>query len=74
MYLQAGFSEQELDTAEDRFVESMLIYGDEQKIQENLLQLLAMEIDELSVNVLSILDKTREEAKLAKIGARILPQ
>jgi len=67
MYLRAGFSPQEIDTASDRFIENLLIFGNEGKIRESLLKLLATELEELSVNVLTVSDPTQERIRLAKI-------
>ncbi|GHO96870.1 LLM class F420-dependent oxidoreductase [Reticulibacter mediterranei] len=67
MYLRAGFSPQEIDTASDRFIENLLIFGDEGKIRESFLNLLGTELDELRVTVLTVSDPARERTRLTKI-------
>ncbi len=67
MYLQAGFSPQEIDTASDRFIESLLIFGNEGKIRESLLKLLESGLDELAVSGVTVSDPARERTRLAKI-------
>lgn len=67
MFIGAGFSSQELDTAADRFVESLIIFGSAQKIQERLRELLETGIDELMVSLSPIADETQETLRLAKI-------
>ncbi|BCL77792.1 LLM class F420-dependent oxidoreductase [Ktedonobacteria bacterium brp13] len=67
MFIGAGFSPQELDTASDRFVESLIVFGDDSKIRERLLELLGTELDELVVGISPISDATQETIRLAKI-------
>ncbi len=67
MYLQAGFSPQEIDTVSDRLIENLLIFGVEQKIRESFLKLLGTELDELKVSILPVSDPTQERSRLAKI-------
>ena len=67
MFIGAGFSSQELDTASDRFVESLIIFGNANKIRERLLELLGTGLDELMVGLIPISDATQETIRLAKI-------
>jgi probable F420-dependent oxidoreductase len=67
MYLRAGYSQQEIDTVSDRLIENLLVFGDEEKIRESLLNLLGTELDELRASVLTVSDPTRERIRLAKI-------
>lgn len=67
MFIGAGFSSQDLDTASDRFVESLIIFGNDNKIRERLLELLGTELDELKVGLSPISDETQETIHLAKI-------
>jgi alkanesulfonate monooxygenase SsuD/methylene tetrahydromethanopterin reductase-like flavin-dependent oxidoreductase (luciferase family) len=67
MFLGAGFSERELDTVADSFVEKLMIFGSESKIQEHLQQLLATEMDELAVSLIGISDPAQEQVRLARL-------
>jgi alkanesulfonate monooxygenase SsuD/methylene tetrahydromethanopterin reductase-like flavin-dependent oxidoreductase (luciferase family) len=67
MYLRAGYSPQEIDTVSDRLIDNLLIFGDEGKIRESLINLLGTELDELRVSVLPVSDPTRERTRMAKI-------
>ena len=67
MLIGAGFSQQELDAVSDRFVESLIVFGDDSKIQERLQELLGMGLDELVVGLNPISDATQETLRLAKI-------
>jgi probable F420-dependent oxidoreductase len=67
MFIAAGFSSQDLDTASDRFVESLIIFGNDNTIRERLLELLGTELDELKVGLSPLADKTQETMRLAKI-------
>ncbi len=67
MFMAAGFSEQEITAVSDSFVESLLVFGDESKIKDRLLELLSTEIDELTVGIISVADAVQEEARLARL-------
>jgi F420-dependent oxidoreductase-like protein len=67
MFLAAGFSQQEIDTVSDSFVESLLIFGDESKIKDRLLELLATGIDELTIGLVAVSDAIQERGRLAKL-------
>jgi F420-dependent oxidoreductase-like protein len=71
MYMAAGFAEQEITTVADSFVESLLVFGDESKIKERLLELLATEIDELAISVVPVSDAGQEEMRLARLIGRL---
>ena len=49
------------------FVESLIVFGDNSKIRECLLELLRTELDELKIGLIPISDATQETLRLAKI-------
>jgi probable F420-dependent oxidoreductase len=67
MFIAAGFAEQEITTVSDSLVESLLVFGDESKIKDRLLELLSMGIDELTVSLVPISNAVRERAHLARL-------
>ena len=67
MFIAAGFSAQEIDTVSDSFVESLVVFGDESKIRDRLLELLSTEIDELTIGLVSVSDLGREQIRLAQL-------
>ena len=66
MFVAAGFSQQEIDMVSDSFVESLLVFGDESKIRDRLLELLGAGIDELTIGLVPISDATQEGIRLAQ--------
>ncbi len=71
MYMAAGFTEQEITEVADSLVEGLLVYGDESRIRDRLLELLATEIDELTVSVVPVADVEQEEMRLARLIGRL---
>ncbi len=71
MFLGAGFSEWEIDTVADSFVEKLMIFGSESKIQDHLQQLLATEIDELAVSLVGVSDPAQEPVRLARLMSQL---
>ncbi len=67
MFVAAGFSEQEMNTVSDSFVESLLVFGDESKIKDRLLELLSAGIDELTISLVSVSDSTQERTRLVRL-------
>jgi 5,10-methylenetetrahydromethanopterin reductase len=67
MFIAAGFSQQEIDTVSDSFVESLLVFGDESKIRDRLLELLSMGIDELTIGLVPVSDAAEEGTRLARL-------
>lgn len=67
MFTAAGFSLQEIDTVSDSFVESLLVFGDESRIKDRLRELLAIDIDEVMVSVVTVSDAVQERRSLAKL-------
>ncbi|HEY7419073.1 MAG TPA: LLM class flavin-dependent oxidoreductase [Ktedonobacteraceae bacterium] len=67
MYIAAGFSEDEITTVSDNLVDSLLVFGDESKIKDHLLELLSTEIDEITISLVPISDATQEETRLARL-------
>jgi F420-dependent oxidoreductase-like protein len=67
MFVAAGFSEQEIKTVSDSFVESLLVFGDENKIKDRLLELLSAGIDELTISLVSVSDPTQERTRLVRL-------
>ena len=71
MFAAAGFSQEEIDTVSDSFVESLLIFGDESKIQDRLLELLSSGFDELMIESVPVSDAAQEEKRLARLIGRL---
>lgn len=67
MFLAAGFSEQEITAVSDSLVESLLVFGDESKIKDRLLELLSTELDELTLGLVPISDPAQEQIRLARL-------
>jgi alkanesulfonate monooxygenase SsuD/methylene tetrahydromethanopterin reductase-like flavin-dependent oxidoreductase (luciferase family) len=67
MFVAAGFSQQEIDTVSDSFIESLLVFGDESKIRDHLLELLSMGIDELTIGLFPVSDAAQEVSHLARL-------
>jgi alkanesulfonate monooxygenase SsuD/methylene tetrahydromethanopterin reductase-like flavin-dependent oxidoreductase (luciferase family) len=71
MFLGAGFSDWEIDTVADSFVEKLMIFGSESKIKDYLQELLATEIDELAVSLVGFSDPEQEPVRLARLISQI---
>jgi len=71
MYLGAGFSEREIDTVADSFVEKLMVFGSESKIKDHLQELLATEIDELAVSLVGVSDPAQEPVRLARLMSQL---
>jgi alkanesulfonate monooxygenase SsuD/methylene tetrahydromethanopterin reductase-like flavin-dependent oxidoreductase (luciferase family) len=67
MFVAAGFSQQEIDTVSDSFVESLLVFGDESRIRDRLLELLSTGIDELTLALVPVSDAAEERTRLARL-------
>jgi alkanesulfonate monooxygenase SsuD/methylene tetrahydromethanopterin reductase-like flavin-dependent oxidoreductase (luciferase family) len=67
MFVAAGYSPQEIDTVSDSFIESVLVFGDESKIRDHLLELLLMGVDELTIGLFPISDAAAEGRSLARL-------
>lgn len=67
MFVAAGFSEQELNMVSDSFVESLLVFGDESRIRDRLLELLSTEVDELTISLVPVSDAVQERTRLARL-------
>ena len=70
MFIAAGYSEQEINTVSDSFVESLLVFGDESKIRDRLLELLSMGVDELTISLVPVStgrEAAQERTRLARL-------
>lgn len=67
MFVAAGYTPQEIDTVSDSFIESLLVFGDESKIRDHLLELLSMGVDELTIGLFPISDAASEGTRLARL-------
>jgi probable F420-dependent oxidoreductase len=67
MFVAAGFSEQEITAVSDRLVESLLVFGDESRIRDSLLEQLSSGVDELTIILVPISDATQEQTRLARL-------
>ncbi len=48
-------------------MESLLVFGDEDKIKDQLLELLAAGVDELTIDSLAVSDAAQERMRLARL-------
>lgn len=71
MFIAAGFTEQDTSTVSDRLIESLVISGDESKIRDHVLGLLASDIDALALSLVPVSDTALEEARLARLVGRL---
>jgi probable F420-dependent oxidoreductase len=67
MFLTAGFSEQEISAVSDHMIESLIVFGDESKIKDRLVELLGMEFDEVRTSPVPIGDAAQEGNRLARL-------
>src|SRR5579884_1392633 len=67
MFVAAGFSEQEITAVSDRLVESLLVFGDESRIRERLLEQLSSGVDELTITLVPVSDAAQEKALLGRL-------
>lgn len=68
MFLAAGFSEQEITTVSDHLIESLIVFGNENKIKDRLLELLGTEFDELRIGSIPVSsDAAQEGIRLARL-------
>ena len=67
MFAAAGYAQQDIDTVSDSFVESLLVFGDESKIRDRLLELLSSGWDELMIAPVPVADGAQEEMRLARL-------
>jgi alkanesulfonate monooxygenase SsuD/methylene tetrahydromethanopterin reductase-like flavin-dependent oxidoreductase (luciferase family) len=67
MFMEAGFSDEEITNVSDRLVESLLVFGDESRIKDRLLELLATGVDELTVGLVPVSDAAQEGMRLARL-------
>ena len=71
MFVAAGFSQEEIDTVSESFIESLLVFGDESRIRDRLLELLSSGIDELTLGLIPVSDAAQEETRLARLIGRL---
>jgi probable F420-dependent oxidoreductase len=67
MFVAAGFSEQEITTVSDRLVESLLVFGDESRIRDHLLEQLSSGVDELTITLVPVSDAAQERTRLSRL-------
>ncbi len=66
-FLRNFLSEQEITTLSDHLLESLVIFGNESKIKDRLLEILGTEIDELRIAPLPVSDPVQEGIRLARV-------
>jgi hypothetical protein len=71
MFLGAGFSEWEIDTVADSFVEKLMVFGSESKIKDHLQELLATELDKLAISLIGVSDPVQEQVRLARLMGQL---
>jgi F420-dependent oxidoreductase-like protein len=67
MFIAAGFSEQEINPISDRLIESLLVFGDESKIKDRLLEILSTDIDAVAITLIPVSDAVQEGNRLAQL-------
>jgi len=67
MFMAAGFSEQEINPVSDRLIESLLVFGDESKVKDRLLEILSTGIDALAITLIPVSDAVQEGGRLAQL-------
>lgn len=67
MFVEAGFSEQEITAVSDRLVDSLLVFGNESRIKDRLQEQLSSGVDELTISPVPISDAAQEQTRLARL-------
>jgi alkanesulfonate monooxygenase SsuD/methylene tetrahydromethanopterin reductase-like flavin-dependent oxidoreductase (luciferase family) len=67
MFIAAGFTEQDTTPISDRLIESLLVFGNEGKIRDRVLELLSTGIDALALSLVPVSDATQERVRLARL-------
>jgi hypothetical protein len=71
MFIAAGFTEQDINPISDRLIESLLVFGNEGKIRDRVLELLSAGIDALALSLVPVSDATQERVRLARLVGRL---
>lgn len=71
MFIAAGFSEQDTNPVSDRLIESLVVFGDEGKLRDRVLELLATGIDTLALSIVPVSDTNQEIVRLARLVGRL---
>ena len=71
MFIAAGFTEQDINSVSERLIESLVVWGLEDKIRDRVLELLAMNIDALALSLVPVSDTSQEMVRLARLVGRL---
>ncbi|QBD81113.1 LLM class flavin-dependent oxidoreductase [Ktedonosporobacter rubrisoli] len=71
MLISAGFTEQDTNQVSDRLIEGLLVFGDEDRIRERVLEMLATEIDALALSLVPVSGAAQEHIRLARLVGRL---
>jgi hypothetical protein len=71
MFIAAGFTEQDTNPISDRLIESLLVFGNEGKIRDHVLELLSTDIDALALSLVPVSDIVQEKVRLARLVGRL---
>jgi alkanesulfonate monooxygenase SsuD/methylene tetrahydromethanopterin reductase-like flavin-dependent oxidoreductase (luciferase family) len=71
MFIAAGFTELDTNLVSDRLIESLVVFGNESKIRDRVLELLATDIDTLALSLVPASDPTQERVRLARLVGRL---
>lgn len=71
MFIAAGFTEQDTHPISERLIESLVVFGNEGKIKDRVLELLATDIDALALSLVPVSDVAQEGVRLARLVGRL---
>ena len=71
MLLAAGFTEHDINPISERLIESLVVFGNEGKIRDRVLELLGTPIDALALSLVPVSDAAQERARLARLVGRL---
>ena len=70
MFVAAGFTEQDTHPVSERLIESLVVFGNEDKIRDRVLELLGTPIDALALSLVPVSDAAQERVRLARLVGR----
>ncbi|EFH81042.1 hypothetical protein [Ktedonobacter racemifer] len=71
MFVAAGFTEQDTHPVSERLIESLVVFGNEDKIRDRVLELLGTPIDALALSLVPVSDAAQERVRLARLVGRL---
>jgi alkanesulfonate monooxygenase SsuD/methylene tetrahydromethanopterin reductase-like flavin-dependent oxidoreductase (luciferase family) len=71
MFIAAGFTEQDTNSVSERLIENLVVFGNESKIRDHVLELLETPIDALALSLVPVSDAAQERVHLARLVGRL---